>query len=156
MNRATATFGWEGVRLTFPYDELLIDELKRQIPGRQRRYDPNTHIWTVTTAYAEDAASLLLDFFPDAEVVRPWERGYSHHQQYQEPPRPATAPGEDAYAKLFLLPSAPLPVVEVVYRQLAKLAHPDLKPEPEKTIATQQMQAINAAYGEIRRIRGVA
>lgn len=49
------------------------------------------------------------------------------------------------YAKLYLLPTAPLEVVRAAHRALASLHHPDVGGDPERMIE------INAAYDEITR-----
>lgn len=48
------------------------------------------------------------------------------------------------YDTLYLLPSAPLPVMEAVYRALVKLYHPDAGGD------TQKMARINAAWDQIK------
>jgi len=127
---------WDGaVSLTFPFDRWLVDALKATVPGYARRYDPTAKSWTITPAYAQVAARLMHDAFPDVETVDaatppPFDRG-----------RPAR---DDPWATLHLLPSAPPELITAAHRCLAKLHHPDAGG------STATMQLINAAADRVR------
>jgi curved DNA-binding protein CbpA len=54
--------------------------------------------------------------------------------------RPSITDVQKAYGVLHLLPPMPFPIVRLVYRELAKLYHPD------KGGTSVIMQSINAAY----------
>jgi hypothetical protein len=57
------------VELRIPYTaEDLRETLKAEIPKRHRTWDPDAKIWRVTGAYREQAITLLLEYFPRAEV----------------------------------------------------------------------------------------
>ncbi len=130
---------WDGsVRLTFPFDRWLVDALKGEVPGHARTYDSTAKSWTITPAYAQVAARLMHDVFPDVEIVGatnppPFDHG-----------RPAR---DDPWATLHLLPSAPPELVSAAHRCLAKLTHPDVGGD------TAMMQAINQAYDALGRRR---
>ncbi len=66
----TITRTWTGsVVLTFPYDQWLVEALKAEIPAHARSYDPVTKAWTVTPAYVDTAARLMLATFADVDLV---------------------------------------------------------------------------------------
>ena len=127
---------WDGaVTLTFPFDAWLVESLKAGIPGYARRYDPTAKSWTITPAYAQVAARLMHDVFPDVEIVGaatppPFDRG-----------RPSS---DDPWTTLHLLPTAPPELVAAAHRCLAKLHHPDAGG------STALMQRINHAVESIR------
>jgi hypothetical protein len=117
-----------GVTLSFPYERSLIEGIKRFIPAAYRSYDPDDHAWTVAAPYATVAVRLLRGVFPDAEVID-------------------TSPGpgpDDAWEILHLRPTAPPELIEVAYRCLARLHHPDRGGDHEG------MLGLNAAYASLR------
>jgi len=115
-----------GVALSFPFPRPLIDALKQTVPAGYRSYDPGDHAWTIAAAYANDAIRLLQRTFPHAEVVDAV---------------PAT---NDAWAALHLKDTAPPELVEVAYRCLARLHHPDRGGDHEGMIV------LNSAYDWLR------
>jgi hypothetical protein len=121
------------VTLGFPFNQPLVDALKR-FPSHARRYNPESRTWTITSPYAARAVGLLLAIFPDA-VIEASERRLD-----SQPVRST----DRAFATLHLLPSAPRPVIDAVYRVLARLAHPDAGGNAEA------MLAFNAAYDEMK------
>jgi hypothetical protein len=127
-----------GVVLTFPFDRWLVDELKTQIPGHARTYDPVAKSWTVAPAYAGIAIRLMYQAFTDVEMVDAaagptFDRGGD--------------PREAALIVLHLRETAPPELVTAAHRCLAKLNHPD------RGGSTATMQAINAAAEQIRGAR---
>ncbi len=71
-------------------------------------------------------------------------KGSGERQQHRTNSNRAHAPvNSDAYATLFLLPTAPRAVVKAAYRALADIHHPD---HGGTTLA---MQTINAAYASL-------
>lgn len=136
-----------GVLLSAPYDPIatpaLVAELKRLVPMRQRRYNPETREWFVSSAYQAQALGIFYECFPDAETVL---------AAGAPPPPPPTPPlAEDHhFATLHLRPTAPREVVDAVYRVLAKHLHPDMLPAPQRDQAHRQMVSINIAYEALR------
>ena len=118
-----------GVALSFPFQRPLIDALKQTVPAGFRSYDPGDHAWTIAAAYANDAIRLLQRTFPHAEVIDAV---------------PATDDGGDAWAVLHLKDTAPPELIEVAYRCLARLHHPDRGGDHEG------MLRLNAAHASLR------
>jgi len=120
------------VVLTFPYSADLVAALKTRIPAYARRYDPDSHAWTVISSHADVATRLMLDVSPDVETVgvAAPDRG-----------RPSS---DDPWVILHLQPTAPLELVTAAHRCLAKLNHPDRGGD------TSTMQRINRAADQIR------
>ena len=130
------------IELTFPYDPDFIEALKGTIPGRARSYQPATKVWTVTAAWAAIATRLMLETFGDVEIVDDRQESYRR-------PDPIRA-SDHRFAALHLLPSAPPQLIEVAYRCLCKMFHPDKVTPGERDQAHRQMVAINDAYSELR------
>ncbi len=153
MPRATATLRPNGdVELRFPFDPLFVERLKA-LPPHARKWCPELRCWWVASPYVDRAAHLFEMFFPDGEFVdAPGFRARASDQRVPPPPRPP----DDPYRVLHLLPSAPLDLVEAAGRTLAKLYHPDKRPEGERALATVEMQRINGALDRVRRLRGAA
>jgi hypothetical protein len=59
------------VRLTFPFQPILIAVLKERIPRSCRTYTPKIKPWTVSGGWQDRAVNLLLGVFPDAQVEHP-------------------------------------------------------------------------------------
>jgi len=133
----------------FPYDAAMVEDCKA-IPVAYRTYDPETRTWTISTPYADRILDAFLRRFPHATV-----REYASQARTKAPPPPPRPLHADPYEVLHLRPSAPPALIEAAARTLAKLHHPDLKPEHEKTLATATMARINRAAEDLRR-RGVA
>jgi hypothetical protein len=131
--RPTATYiAPDVVELVFPYRPELIQAIKAAIPKEWRSYEPGRHAWTVQGgANASRAEALLRSFFPDATV----------HHPGSSTQRPAA---RDPYAVLHLRPTAPPQLVDVAYRTLAKLSHPDRGGDQAA------MTSINLAYEQLR------
>jgi DnaJ-domain-containing protein 1 len=122
------------VRLTFPFQPILIAVLKERIPRSCRTYNPKTKSWTVSGGWQDRAVNLLLGVFPDAQVEHPRsDRGTETVGQI-----------DDAHAELHLLSSAPPELIEAAYRVLAKQHHPDAGG------GTVTMQRLNTAYAVLK------
>jgi hypothetical protein len=138
MTQPTISTLWDSsVRLEFPFDRWLIDELKDQIPIHARTYDPAAKAWTITPTYASTAIRLMSAVFPDVEMI-------------DAAAGPTFDRGDrvgDPYRTLHLLSSAPPELVIAAHRCLAKLHHPDHGGDHDA------MLAVNAAVDQIRSAR---
>jgi hypothetical protein len=103
-------------RITWPYCPPMLEDLKAAIPYRFRNWDPTGKVWTIDPAYVDVAIAVLLHHFPDASVPR---RGRTDTTTNSAPA------GNDPFALLHLLPSAPREVIDASFRALAKSCHPD-------------------------------
>lgn len=126
------------VTLRFPYFPPMVRGLKDVIPAAFRLYDrEDGHAWTVYAEYAAIALKLLALHFPDADIFTAQSR--------QSRSQPQGRTDHDAYAVLYLLPTAPPPVVDASFRALAKMYHPD------QGGTDAQMRAISEARDAISR-----
>lgn len=146
----TATEKLGRTEFAFPYDPATVEDMKG-VPVAYRSYDPQTRTWTISVPYADLILDRFLRHFPHA-TVHVYQAGHTNTTPPPTPPRPLHL---DPYEVLHLRPSAPPELVEAAARALAKIHHPDLKPEHEKTSATAAMARINRAAEDLRR-RGVA
>ncbi len=120
------------VVLSFPYVRGFIDELKHRIPRSYRSYDPDTKRWRVDCCYADEAEELFYRYFPDA-------KGSHYTAKAQAPALP------DWCLTLYVLPSAPRPVVDAAYKALSKIYHPDTA-----TGSHEKMKQLNSAIEQAR------
>ena len=138
---ATATRLLDGrAALRFPYDTWVIEALKLDVPPFARSYDPARKTWTVDRPWVDRAVAILREAFGRVEVIA--ER---HAREGWDDRRTGSTitdriRGTDHYQTLHLLPTAPLEVIEVVYRTLARRDHPDVGGD------TERMKQINIAY----------
>lgn len=152
MHRATITLTLDGDgELRFPFCPDFIEDLKRQIPAHSRRWTPAGKFWWIEAAYVNLAARIAAGYFEVDRIDAP----RADQQRADTAPPPPRPLHPDPYATLHLLPSAPPELIEAAARTLAKLFHPDLKPEHEQALATATMARINRAAEDLRR-RGVA
>jgi hypothetical protein len=114
-----------------------IETLKNFIKPQFRRYQPTLKRWHISDAAAPSFHNWI-------GYLRGYLGATPLWSQEDEPSR-ATAPaqGEDAYAALHLLPSAPPELIKAAYRTLAKLHHPDHGGDEAK------MKALNAAFEKL-------
>lgn len=133
------------VKLSSPDRDIftaLVESLKDTIAPSHRRYDSVKRRFMVKGDLLNELMVWIdgarENFFVEVE----WATAQKAHEA--PPPRPrSTPPRADAYAALFLLPTAPKAVVKAAYRALAQLNHPDLGGD------TSAMQRINAAYKQL-------
>lgn len=102
--------------------------VKQGIPASLRKWLPDERCWRITTTG-------MLHFWQFMPQLRePMQRmaQQTHGQQRQQQrtrqqTRGNVAPIEvaEAFAVLFLLPAAPMPVIKAAYRALANTYHPD-------------------------------
>jgi hypothetical protein len=82
VSARTTAFGELEIRT--PYSDrtqLLIDDLKEQIPARFRRWDSEEKVWRILGAFAPTAVAVLLTYYPNAETPNDRPR--------RRPPMPA-------------------------------------------------------------------
>jgi len=127
---ATVVYHDRQVAISFPFDRVLVDRLKLEIPAYARKYVPETKEWIVEATYAPRAVGILLEHFPDARI----ENAPSSASVSSQVPECTT---------LFVTADAPLEVVKAAYRALSKLYHPDRGGD------TAAMQRINEAYSHL-------
>ena len=153
MQRATFTLSSNGDgNLRFPYNPDLVEELKLHIPKPCRKWSPEAKVWWIAAEYVNLASRLAEGYFDVDHIDAPGSHQQSRAAPPPPPPRPLHA---DPYEVLHLRSSAPPELVAAAARTLAKIHHPDLKPEHEKALATTAMARINRAVEDLRR-RGVA
>ncbi len=128
------------VRLSSPDCDifaLVIGDLKRRVPAHLRNYSPTWKCWYIK----RQAAHYLTQWIEQARETfgatvegdpGPWTRGrrpeWESSYEYEAPPPrgPRAVPSEaEAFATLYLLPSAPAPLIKVAYKTLAQIHHPD-------------------------------
>lgn len=119
--------------LAFDYSADMVTAIKTYIPGRQRKWCPDTRQWW----FKQEAQLTMLQLA---------ERFCGNVVHVQEDGCLAPAvPSElvAAYSALHLLPSAPDELVKHAYRVMCRLYHPD------KGGTTREMQRVNEAYGRL-------
>jgi hypothetical protein len=122
-------------QLCFPFDRWVVDSLKAEIPPDCRGWNPDARAWWINPNWCGVAVRILRSAFDHVDVTgEAWQRAA------EPPPNTALA----AFHDLHLLPSAPPEIVTIVYRELAKLHHPDRGGD------IVRMQRINAAFDSLR------
>ncbi len=124
-------------RVQFPFDRGVVESIKQMVPSHSRTFDPDEKAWYVAPRYAELIRNLLESVFLEVEV--------DAERTAYTPPTGTTPRTE--YHVLHLQPTAPPELVEVAYRCLSRLYHPDRGGNHET------MTAINEAVSIIRRTR---
>lgn len=112
----------------------FIAQLKRAIPGRLRKWDPDVKRWLFQNVDTIEYVMRLLRQY-----------GLTYEHDAGEGCHAVALTVQDAYAALWLREGAPAELVAAAYRTLAKLYHPDAGGE------TAHMQRINAAAELLRR-----
>ena len=123
-------------QVTFPYDPIVVDAIKRIVPARSRTYDPSQSAWIVASVCRDTIHQMLEDVFVHVEM--------DAEETYSPPPSPTSTPRHTEYHVLHLQPTAPPELVESAYKTLTKLYHPDRGGDHDK------MTEINAAVSAIR------
>lgn len=153
----------KGYYFRFEYDQDLVTAIK-QVPYSARRWDAEEKEWYVDRSWFKDACRFL-DHAVRQNTGRPGPHGRERKasreerdagaawddwkqdpwgQRNQAQSQSRTDPLSQAYSALHLTKDAPLPVVEAVYRTLAKIHHPDLGGDVER------MKEINLAYEKVK------
>jgi hypothetical protein len=120
----------------FQFDEAL-NALKHEILPPYRRFNPEHRCWSIDLECRTELERW-------ARRMR-YELGASVVFDRKHPPsnQLTTNPLGDAYATLYLLPTAPPELVKAAYRCLALMHHPDRGGQ------TETMQQINNAYARL-------
>lgn len=115
----------------------FIDDLKREIPHRSRKWDGAAKRWMLKEDQIEVVTGLL--------AIHGLRYEYQDEPQEETPVhRQLPMNREQAARTLYLLPTAPPFVIQAAYKALAKQLHPDAGG------STEQMQRINAAMEILR------
>jgi hypothetical protein len=126
-----------------PYIEAFVIDLKRAIPGRERRWDADLKLWHVERRHADVLVELLERHYRYWTQVEAAELGLGSSHR-----RPAPVPAlADPYRVLCVTPEAPPELVDLAYRYWAKRIHPDRGGNHESMIA------INLAYEAIAKVK---
>jgi hypothetical protein len=129
------------IALESPYDAQFVEDLKSVIMRGAREWVPERRRWLISALYTEELLRLLGQVGADVRDDRPPAAAV-----VAPPPMPPRL--RHAFDTLFLAYNAPLYVAEVVYKNLAKLYHPDTGGTPE------HFHAIHDAIATIRRYLG--
>jgi hypothetical protein len=122
------------VTIAAPYVAGFVAELKADVPGYARRWDPARRTWRVDSTFADEAIRTTLIWFDVTLTDRRYRAQSAGHG----------APGGWAQAMFAALPE---PLREPVYRVLIKVLHPDAGGDTSAT------QALTAAYDKSRGAR---
>lgn len=119
--------------VSFPYSAYVVERLKAEVPPPCREYDPARKLWTIYPPYIGPAVAIIRSAYPDAEI--------------EDAAAPTITPPaiDPDFAELHLLPTAPPELIDVAYRTLARIHHPDAGGD------TRVMQRLNAARDAIAR-----
>jgi len=109
------------------YDAGYIEALKQAIPHRERKWDGERKVWLFRRRHVDTVISLLRFYFGDYNYVRQGED------------KAELLNLDTAFRVLYLQPTAPMGLVKVAHRYLAKQYHPDHGGD------TATMQEINQA-----------
>lgn len=123
-----------------------LDSLKFEIPEEYRAYNPDGRYWEIMSIARPYLAAWIQYVAENLEAKIFY--GPPEPEPRRRKPQKSTAP--DPWRVLFLQPDAPLGLVRVVFRYLAKENHPDITGGDHA-----RMAAINAAYEQIT-CQGVA
>lgn len=61
--------GDPGVEIDTPYNLSFIEDLKSEVPARERAWNPDAKTWWVSAAFAEEAVEMVLYHYGETEVV---------------------------------------------------------------------------------------
>lgn len=167
------------MRIETPYLGAFVDALKASVPSAYRTYDTYSKRWTVFKPHVQEARRLTKAYFDTVTEndYQLYEQGDADERQRRaEDARRRTntnrnyrddqhtgfwnqfgqqqAQGNQTpahYRKLFVQSDAPQVVVDASYKALARFYHPDLNRGKD---TTADMQAVNAAYDQIKREKG--
>lgn len=134
------------MRIRGTYDANFVTELKVGLASRV--WDAKTREWVVDVGERISALRLIKKYYSTVIEDNELPSGRKKpDQQKAEPAAPSQGlPTEKDYAVLHLLPTAPIELVKVAYRTLAKMYHPDTSHAAD---ADKIMSRLNKAYEAI-------
>lgn len=143
------------VRVVTPYVPEFVADLKEEIPYYAKSWDRDSKNWLVDGEYEETALEVASRYFETTVVVSEAEalRRERAARADSRPTPPPSPHGTDECAsrvrqvwreeaELYLLPGAPISVIQAAYRAVSKLVHPDLAGAGNHA----RMVAVNKAY----------
>jgi len=131
-----------------PYNQEFVDWIKGEVMAKCRRWDKENGIWAISYSYEDD---LIVECFKLFHEVKRVGKRSTNKVEPRAWKRPKQSPMDSrtAYDVFHLQPSAPHELINVAYRVMSKLYHPDVYDGPD---ATDQLKKINDAYEKIRRV----
>lgn len=125
-----AESGW--IHIRSPYNADYVSDIKTEIDRSMRKWNPDSKTWSVDVSALE-------------KLIEISERYFTVNVIEQQAPQ-VTVSG-DAYSALL----TPLPdkVLKKVYLLIVSECHPD------KGVDGKLLSGVNAAWGEVKKIRGL-
>ena len=144
------------IRVFAPYSPDFVAELKENVPYHAKSWDGDSKNWLVDEDYEDPLIEVASTYFDVSIVVSEDEaRRRERAAKAATTPNDTSRPAHNAQqclsevkrlwreeTDLFLIPGAPWPVVQAVYRSVAKLFHPDIAGPS----GAARMVAANKAY----------
>lgn len=133
-----------------PYDVEFITKLKARVPGKKRKFVwTNGKFWVIDIHYIEAVKKLCRGFYDDVVVYR--GEDILAEQEFTDQVNESHANIGQASgwkaAEVFIL-HAPEEALKTMYRETAKILHPDQGGSDEK------MRNLKEAWEEIKAVRG--
>jgi hypothetical protein len=145
-----------GYWLRFDFDPEIVADLK-QLPYWTRKWNPEMRAWWIHPDWIDNAKQVIERRARPSDFGR-WKEdddyedasGYDTFDDFAKGRKDTPPP---CFAKLYLLPEAPLEVARAAYGALAKLNHPDTTIDPtEKQTRHKRMVEINDAWTQAETI----
>lgn len=125
----------------FPFDAEAVAFIKG-LPPKDRGFDSVRRAWRVSYKHLREVVDIGCEFFDQVVYINLDKKWRDFLDGVEED----AAPSGD-FAVLHLLASAPPKVVDMAYKAMALLNHPDHGGDAEK------MKQINAAYARLKASR---
>jgi hypothetical protein len=119
-------------------------------PYRVLRVQSEIHDLVLEKAYEVRGEEIANEVPPITEV----ELSQAYHSilETRRPPTWNIRPGQDPYKILEILPAASVPMIQKIYRVIARQVHPDTY-AGDKTQANEMMKLVNDAFHKIQKIK---
>ena len=59
-----------GMLLDCPYNSEFIEDMKREVPSDERKWDNDKKMWWISDAYLDEVDALLFNYFEDTGFGR--------------------------------------------------------------------------------------
>ena len=143
---ATSYYHGNWFVISTPFNRSFVESLKTHIPAHAREWDGGAKLWKINAPFAPIASRVIRTYFPDADIPEtPNFQNAPHSPNFRNPSvNTCQCRNDPDAARLFILPTAPLPVVTAVYRALSKELHPDCGGSDD------EMQELNSAYERLK------